>query len=141
MDRPHLFPLTGNTKGHAHHDRAWCALRSRAELSGSRPCTASADLLTTLMERVRPMLMGGPTKQRIRILWAATKQARNLGAGDVVHDAFVALAIETALIDGRSRWTGTDVRESVRRYGREDVTHVITWALRGWNPFETGPLQ
>jgi hypothetical protein len=44
-------------------------------------------------------------------------------------------------INARGYWTGADVRESVRPYGAEDVAHVITWALRGWNPFETGPLK
>jgi hypothetical protein len=48
----------------------------------------------------------------------------------------MALAIETNLIDQRGNWTGSDVRESARPYGRQDVAHVITWALRGWNPFE-----
>jgi len=33
------------------------------------------------------------------------------------------------------------VAEHVRRYGAQDVAHVIRWALRGWNPFEKGPLQ
>jgi len=51
------------------------------------------------------------------------------------------LVIDTDLINGRGRWTGADVAEHVRRYGAEDVVHVIRWALRGWNPFEKGPLQ
>ena len=50
------------------------------------------------------------------------------------------LATETNLIDAAGRWTGEDLREDRRRYGREDVAHVIGWAVRGWNPFETGPL-
>jgi hypothetical protein len=48
---------------------------------------------------------------------------------------------EVKLIDSNGRWTGEDVRESVRRYGREDVANTIRWALRGWNPFEKGPLE
>jgi hypothetical protein len=23
----------------------------------------------------------------------------------------------------------------------EDIEHVLRWALRGWNPFEKGPLK
>jgi hypothetical protein len=47
----------------------------------------------------------------------------------------------TNLIDRHGRWTGTDVRWSVRRYGRQDVSHAIRWGLRGWNPFDKGPLK
>jgi hypothetical protein len=43
------------------------------------------------------------------------------------------------LIDQRGYWTSSNVRESVRHYGCEDV--VITWVLRGWNLFEKGPLK
>jgi hypothetical protein len=82
-----------------------------------------------------------PTKARIRALWAAAKKARGIGPADQVHAAFMALAIETNLIDARGYWTGSDVRDYVRRHGREDVAHVITWALRGWNPVEKGPLK
>jgi hypothetical protein len=107
------------------------------------PPPTTVDLLTDAIEHVRPMLAdeSRPTKQRIRILWAAAKKARDLGASDVVKVAFMALAVETNLIDTNDRWTGADVRESVRRFGAEDVVHAITWALRSWNPFENGPLK
>jgi hypothetical protein len=82
-----------------------------------------------------------PTKECIHILWAAAKAARSLAADDVQRDAFMALAIETNLINARGYWTGNDVRDYVRRHGAEDVAHVVTWALRGWNPFEKGPLK
>jgi hypothetical protein len=49
-----------------------------------------------------------------------------------VFKAFMALAIEVNLIDQRGFWTGNDIRDRVRRF----VSHVITWAMRGWNPFE-----
>jgi hypothetical protein len=99
--------------------------------------------LFQIIEKTRPMLaQTRPTKQRIHILWAAAKAARKLGAeDDVVRDAFMALAVESNLIDRGGRWTGDDVRDYVRRHGAEDVEHVITWALRGWNPFEEGPLK
>jgi len=100
----------------------------------------SVDLLAQAIDRVRPMLVDGTTKQRIRVLWAAAKHARNLGASDVIHDAFTELAIETGLIDARGRWVGEDVREGLRRFGKDDVSHVIAWAMRGSNPFEEGPL-
>jgi hypothetical protein len=101
------------------------------------------DLLGEAIADVRPLLtdQSRSTKERIRLLWAAAKRARKLGTSDVIHDAFMALATEVNLIDARGCWTGADVRETVRRYGAEDVTHTITWALRGWNPFEKGPLK
>jgi hypothetical protein len=104
--------------------------------------TACAPLLEYAIERVRPLLAdeSKSTKERIRILWAAAKRARDLASSDVVHDAFMRLSVEVRLIDEAGRWTGTDVRESVRRFGTEDVAHVVNWAMRGWNPFEKGPL-
>jgi hypothetical protein len=101
------------------------------------------DLLAQAIERTRPLLadITRPPKERIRVLWAAAKMARDLGAWDVVHDAFMQLAVEVHLIDSNGWWTGEDVRESVRRYGAEDVAHAIRWALRGWNPFEEGALE
>ena len=99
--------------------------------------------LEQIIEGIRPMITNGsrPTKERIRVLWAGAKMARELGAADRTLRAFMQLATDTNLIDKRGRWTGTDVAEHVRRYGAEDVAHVIRWALRGRNPFEKGPLQ
>jgi hypothetical protein len=70
----------------------------------------------------RPALLdkSKPTKARIRILWSVIS-----ASNDVVSAEFIRLAIETNLIDSNGRWTGDDVRKSVRRYGREDVEHVI----------------
>jgi hypothetical protein len=100
------------------------------------------DLLSQAVERARPMIAdcSRTTNERIRFLWAAAKMARELGASDVVFDAFMALAVDAGLIDARGRWITDDVRESARRYGAEDIAHAIRWALRGWNPFEKGPL-
>jgi hypothetical protein len=101
------------------------------------------DLLAQAIERARPLVAdrSRSTKQRIRLLWAAAKMARDLGASDVVHDTFMVLAVEVHLIDSNGWWTGEDVRESVRRYGAEGVAHAIRWALRGLNPVEEGALE
>jgi hypothetical protein len=102
----------------------------------------TVDLLASALDRVRPLLMNArTTKDRVRLLWAAIKKSRDLGAPDVVSEEFMRLAIETNLIDRRGRWTGSDVRESERRFGAEDVAHVISWAMRGWNPFGEGKLK
>ncbi len=103
--------------------------------------SAPVDLLSEAIESVRPLLTDTmPTKRRVHIGWAAAKKVRDLGASDAVAHAFMTLAIKTNLIDKNGRWTGDDVRRNVRRFGAEDVAHVITWALRGWNAFEIGPL-
>jgi hypothetical protein len=103
----------------------------------------SVDLLTQAVERTRLIMSDAarPTKERARILWASAKAARDLAASDVVAEAFLALAVETKLIDADGYWTGRDVRRTQRRFGREDIEHTIAWALRGWNPFEKGPLK
>ena len=105
--------------------------------------TAPPDLLTRATDLARERIEAEAppaTKKRVRILWAAAKQARGAAGDKAIHDAFMALAIQSGVIDRNGRWLGADVRESIRRFGREDVSHVITWALRGWNPFEKGPL-
>jgi hypothetical protein len=99
------------------------------------------DLLTKAIEHVRPLLATGTTKQRAHILWAVAKRASDLGAGDVVADSFMALAVALNLIDSRGHWTGDDVRKSVRPHGAEDIRHIISWALNGLNPFEQGELK
>ena len=97
--------------------------------------------LDDAIANARPLLTNGaPTKARIRVLWAAAKKARNDAPTGELMAAFMALAVETGLIDGAGNW-GADIRESRRRYGGQDVEHVLRWALRGWNPFEEGPLE
>jgi hypothetical protein len=117
----------------ASNERGWDA---------SPPRTA-VDLLAQAIEQARPLLADQtqPTKQRIRILWATAKKARDLGASDVVADAFMQLAVEVNIINQAGRWVAPNVGESTRAFGREDIKHLITWALRGWNPFEKGPLK
>jgi hypothetical protein len=114
--------------------------------SARKPKSTAGEAAMTLDEiinAVRPVAADGSrsTKKRIQALWASTKIARDTGATDVIRRAFMTLAVEANLLDRRGRWTGSDVAEHVRRYGREDVEHVVTWALRGWNPFEKGPLR
>jgi hypothetical protein len=111
------------------------------KINGKLAVPPPTDLLTQAIEQVRPLLATGSSKQRTHILWAAVKAARDLGASDVVADEFMALAVEVNLFDRRGRWTGTDVRECIRRHGAEHIRHVIAWALRGMNPFEKGPLK
>ena len=100
------------------------------------------DQLIQLIRRIRPAVANGDVHLRIRALWAAAKyaHAHNLAAVDAIADAFMWLAIDAGLIDRRGRWACPGIAEGRRSYGREDVAHVISWALRGMNPFATGPL-
>jgi hypothetical protein len=68
------------------------------------------------------------TKQQTRVIWAAAKSGRGLAANELIKSEFIALANRCGVIAARGR------------YVRDDVRHVIRWALRGWNPFERGPL-
>jgi hypothetical protein len=112
-----------------------------AELTPSSS-SVNKNLLDQAIERIRPMLADAslPTKRRIRLLWAACKMATDLAASDVVESVFNELAIETGIIDGAGRYTSSDIAEDRIRHGAEDVARVIRWAMRGMNPFESGPL-
>jgi hypothetical protein len=83
------------------------------------------DLLADAIERARPKLACGiPVRKRLYALWAAAGAAERLGAwGDVVAEEFLALAVATGLVADLG-W-----------HGREDVEHVVRWALLGLNPF------
>jgi hypothetical protein len=70
-----------------------------------------------------------PIKQRIHRFWAIAKGSRDLAASDVLTREFRRIAYETKLVADLG-W-----------HGAEDVRHVLDWALRGMNPFETGPLR
>ncbi|HEV3159781.1 MAG TPA: hypothetical protein VGZ89_07335 [Xanthobacteraceae bacterium] len=102
---------------------------------------SSGTALDDAIANARPLLANGaPTKARVCVLWATAKKARDGATVGEIMAAFMALAVETGLIDATGNW-GADIRESRRRYGGEDVAHVLRWALRGWNPFEEGPLE
>jgi hypothetical protein len=98
----------------------------------------AVDLLAAAIEKVRPLLTDKTksTKARVRILWASVMAARGLAASDRVHGAFGALSVQVGLINNRGWWVENDVRACYRRYGLEDVDHVIIWALRGLDPFD-----
>jgi hypothetical protein len=113
----------------------------------------AVSLLDQAVERARPMLLAeAPIKDRVRLFWAACKMAGGLAAADVVDDTFIKFAVEVNLIDEHGRWITTvvgvdkrgepitDIAKHRIRYGRTDIAHVVRWALRGWNPFESGPL-
>ena len=90
---------------------------------------AAIDLLGHAIERVRPMLdRKSPLKARCRAFWAAAKNSRNLAAGELLTASFFKLARDSGLL------------ADLRPHGEETIRHLISWGLRGKNPFETGPL-
>ena len=79
-----------------------------------------AEALTRFCRRIgRP----GAPKDRVRALWAAVVAARDLGASDVIENAFIELAQELGL------------EADLGRHGAEDVRHVVRWGLLGRDPF------
>jgi hypothetical protein len=93
-------------------------------IDGTPDIAARVDLLAVAIAKVRARLDASlPVKKRIRTLWAGAKAARRFAASDVVLDEFTALANETGLT------------RDLGYHGREDVAHVLNWALRGWDPF------
>jgi hypothetical protein len=94
---------------------------SKPHLNGSER-VAAPNLLALAIERVRPMLDPQlPLTVSIRTFWAAAKNARRFAADDILESEFLRLADETGLT--------ADLRR------REDISHVLRWALRGLNPF------
>ena len=88
------------------------------------PAIAS-DLLEQAIERVKPHLeKNRPIKDRFRALWATAKAARGLAARDVIEAEFVRLTRDC------------EVTSDMGPHGDRD----IDWAVRGLNPFESGPL-
>jgi hypothetical protein len=94
------------------------------------PPPLAVDLLGQAIDILRRQLATpAPLKVRIRIFWAGAKLARSLASNDVFSEEFTRLADEIGLT------------ASFEHHGAEDIAHVVSWAWRGWNPFETGPLK
>ena len=93
------------------------------------------DLLSQAIATLRPMLdRKRPARDRVRILWAAVKNARSFAAAEILAAEFFRLADDCGLV--------ADLEDRRRRLsGEVTVRHVVDWGLRGFNPFETGPLQ
>jgi hypothetical protein len=70
-----------------------------------------------------------PVVRRIQGFWATAKASRGLGSDEVLAAKFVKLAEQSGLV------------ADLGRHGRADVEHVLSGALKGWNPFAKGPLK
>ena len=73
----------------------------------STPSPQPVDLLEQAIAYVRPLLRDGPTKRVSAPCGPQRRTRAHLAADDVVHDAFMRLAVEVGLIDRRGYWTGT----------------------------------
>jgi hypothetical protein len=69
-----------------------------------------------------------PLKARCHTFWSAVKNSRGLASGDVLTSKFFKLARNSGLL------------ADLAPHGEETVRHLISWGLRGMNPFEKGPL-
>lgn len=91
------------------------------------PLTAPPEALLALLRDLRPGLDRQlPLKARCHTFWAAAKNSRDLGARDLLSSSCFKLARDSGLIADLG--------------GEETVRHLISWGLRGMNPFEKGPL-
>jgi hypothetical protein len=88
----------------------------------------------------RELVAQGTSKQRVQTLRAVAKFAARSGAADHLSKTLLQVAVDNNLIEGDGFWVGADIAKHRRAYGREDVEHVIRWATRGLNPFESGSL-
>jgi len=86
----------------------------------------AVDYLSLAAECARPILADRELSigERLRELWAAVVAARDLGGADVVAQEFERLAEEAGLL------------AELGRNGREDVAHVVRWALLDQCPFQ-----
>jgi hypothetical protein len=91
---------------------------------GAAEIAVAVDLLAAAIAKVRPHLDRSQHRnQRMRILWAAVKASRRLAVHDVVLEEFTALARHCGLI------------RDLGQHGDGDIAHVLSWALRGMDPF------
>ena len=88
------------------------------------------DLLSQVIDKLRPHLARDiHVKDRLFTFWSFVLESRHLGASDVVEEDFRGVAHDCGLI------------ADLGRNGAENLEHVLQWGLRGFNPFEKGPLQ
>ena len=82
---------------------------------------ATDDYLSTAIEHVRPMFADTtlPWPARLRLLWAAAKNAREYAASDVWEQEFMWLANDCGLL---------------AQFGRHQVQHVLAWAYENDDP-------
>jgi hypothetical protein len=77
-----------------------------------------------------------PTKLRLRNLWLSAMAVRDRGDRAELEKHFMDLARESGLIAAsRAHY---EAKKQPRRWGEEDVAHVIRWGLRGMNPWCPG---
>ena len=68
-------------------------------------------------------------KERLRLLWQAAKAAGGKADDVELHRQFLALATKSGLV------------ASLGRHGRADVEHVVTWGLKGRDPWGAGEFD
>jgi hypothetical protein len=103
----------------------------RAPVSSPRPpmATRDDDLRTALTYLEQNLDRKLPVVRRIQGFWATAKASRSLGSDEVLVTEFMKLALRSGLVS------------DLGRHGREDAEHVLSWALKGWNPFAKAPLK
>jgi hypothetical protein len=94
-------------------------------MSAHHPPPPAVDLLQQAVDHVRGHLDRSlPVSERLPTLWAGVAAARDLGATDVVAEAFLELAHESGLA------------ADLGRHADDDIHAVIRAAMLDQNPFD-----
>jgi hypothetical protein len=95
------------------------------QLAGRRP---AVDLLAEGIAHVCAELAANPSVTvRARILWAGVVACRDLGASDVVRDAFIRLAADSGLFD--------QLAALQPHAPAATIDHLIRWGMLDRDPF------
>jgi hypothetical protein len=74
-------------------------------------------------------MTASPVKVRLRLLWQAAKAASGKADDAELHRQFLALATKSGLV------------AALGRSGREDIQHVVSWGLKGRDPWGAGEFD
>jgi hypothetical protein len=77
-----------------------------------------------------------PTKLRLRELWLAAMAVRDKGDRDELQQQFMEYAQKSGLVKAASEHYAA--KKQPHRWGEEDVAHIISWGLRGMDPWCPG---
>jgi hypothetical protein len=86
----------------------------------------AASLLNSALKHLGSQLDSkSSTKEKLQSLWAMATACREIAPRDALEREFMRLASRSGLM------------AELGRHGRDDCEHVLRWAVRNLNPFES----